>query len=454
MSPKIKHILIANEAEAFAKIIGTIPDKKTRVARINFENYLANRSLFWEGDNKIIITSCLIDPVLLKAANHRFGIKNIVNLCPSKIKMNLSNSILQDRNLLGKLKKTIRENPFIRISPYAYTKDFQILITELRKSKLSFYVDQEPTSGNYEIVQHLDSKIGFRTEVSALQAMGQKIFSPKFFICKTKAGAKAAATTFYKNGLSCVIKASLGEGGWGLLVLQKYSYKSTFSLEKYIGAQFAKDSIWKKGSIVVEEFVTSSNTRADSPSLEFFLDDSGPRITYICNQLLSQSGAFLGVLIGKSSVIPKIKSEVDCVGLIIARRYWELGYRGFFDIDFVISKSGVIFPIETNARRTGGTHVFDLTQKIFGKNWEEKTLSLSSDSFKYGEEVLPAETILKKNSPISFPMNGRKKGVVITIIDSQRPVFGFIIFAPTQGEILRIHEKLTGLWNRDIVTPL
>lgn len=453
MSPKIKHILIANEAEAFAKIIGTISDKKTRAARINFENYLANRSLFWEGDNKIIITSCPIDPVLLKVTNHKFGIKNIVNWCPLKIKMNLSNSILQDRNLLGKLKKTIRKTPFIKISPYAYTREFQILVTKLRKSKLSFFVDQEPTSRSCEIVHHFDSKVGFRKEILALQSEGQKIVSPKFFICKTKAETKVAATTFYKNDLSCIIKASLGEGGWGLFVLRKDSYDSIFSLEKYINAQFAKDSIWKTGSIVVEEFIVPS-IRADSPSLEFFLDDLGPRITYICNQMLSQSGAFLGVLIGKDSVIPKIKSEVSRVGLIIARRYWELGYRGFFDIDFVISKSGVIFPIETNTRRTGGTHVFDLTKKVFGKNWEEKTLSLSSDSFEYGEKVLSAETILKIMSPISFPVGGKKKGVVITIIDSHRPVFGFIIFAPNRDEVLSIHAKLTSLWNKDIVTPL
>src|SRR3989338_1127426 len=98
MSPKIKHILIANEAEAFAKIIGNIPDNKTRATRINFENYLANRSLFWEGDNKIIITSCPIDSVLLKSASHKFGMKNIVNWCPSKVKVGLSRSIIQDRN--------------------------------------------------------------------------------------------------------------------------------------------------------------------------------------------------------------------------------------------------------------------------------------------------------------------------------------------------------------------
>lgn len=33
-------------------------------------------------------------------------------------------------------------------------------------------------------------------------------------------------------------------------------------------------------------------------------------------------------------------------------------------------------------------------------------------------------------------------------------LFVFVIFAPTQNEILRLHEKLTSLWKRDIVTSL
>lgn len=104
-----------------------------------------------------------------------------------------------------------------------------------------------------------------------------------------------------------------------------------------------------------------------------------------------------------------------------------------------------------NTRRTGGTHVFDLTRRIFGRNWINETAVLSSDAFHYGSRVVSAEKILEKISSVSFPINGEKKGVVITVASTNKPVFGFIIFAVNLSEVMKIYSKLTCIWNKDIV---
>lgn len=154
---------------------------------------------------------------------------------------------------------------------------------------------------------------------------------------------------------------------------------------------------------------------------------------------------------GKDCIDNKIKKSMYNIGKIISNRYWSLGYRGFFDIDFIVSKNKTLFPIETNTRRTGGTHVFDLTKKIFGKYWDKKIVVLSFDSFNYGKTIFSAEIIIEKMSKITFPINGENEGVVITIISQYKPVFGFIIFASNKHKVMKIYKKLTTIWNKDIV---
>ncbi|MFA6601272.1 MAG: hypothetical protein WCT02_00190 [Candidatus Paceibacterota bacterium] len=451
MSKKIKNIIIANETEAFAKIISCITDKRTRAEKIDFEDYLANRSLFWEGDDKIVISSVPIIPALLDSVTDKVGFRNVFNWHPSKKGMNLSSSIFQDKKLLEKLKKVIRENPTVLISPYAFTKELRRLLDNLRKSGLTFSVDQEPERSDYRIVSRLDSKKGFRLEMESLRESGEDIVSPIFRICKNRAEALAVLTYFHENNLSCIVKASYGEGGWGLITIHRENFTSAAYLRKYVRERFLKDPIWKSGPIVIEEFIASNNGWLCSPSVEFFIDKNGTNVTYICNQLLDKSGAFIGAYIGKGCVGPIMKASINRIGIIIARHYWALGYRGFFDIDFVISASGAAVPIETNARRTGGTHLFDLARYIFGDNWQSKISALSADSFEYGKKVLPASYIYKKMKPILFPIKGTRKGIVITLLSIKKPVLGFVIFGSNREEVLRIRAKLTHIWKRDIV---
>ena len=444
MSNKFKNIIIANDAEAFSFIINSIKNKVKRTTKINKEHFLSSRFLFWEGDDKIIITPFSIEKSILTQAQS-IGYKNIENWYPSEIDVNLSDAIIKDETLFNNLKKVIRNNPGIILSPYSYTKSFANLTKTLKKANLKFYVDQQPQKKKEYLVDYLGSKVGFRIEIQKLK----KIPSPKFFIVTNKRVIIESAVLFYEQNMSCVIKAYSGEGGWGVLIIHKEDYTSKNNLSKKIQSLLNKDTIWATGPYVVVEFILSLKGNENSPSLEVFIDDSGFKITYVCNQIVDSSGVFFGILIGKKCLKKSTTSKINAIAKIIADRYFELGYRGFFDVDFVASKNGVLYPIETNVRRTGGTHVFDLTRKLFGKNWFNKTVVLSTDSFYYGDTVLSAKEIINKMSKITFPIKGKKKGVVVVATNSHEPYFSFIIFAPSNGEVMQIRKKLTHVWNKD-----
>ena len=82
-----------------------------------------------------------------------------------------------------------------------------------------------------------------------------------------------------------------------------------------------------------------------------------------------------------------------------------MGYRGYFDIDVVVAKnSKEIYLIETNTRRTGGTHVYDIAKKLFGTKWEKKNFLISNDQFCYGKKVIAPKIIFDKIKNLLYPM--------------------------------------------------
>ncbi len=441
-----KHIIFANVAEAFKNVLDKVTNKKEKKERINLEHNLCHRSLFWEKDDKVVITPFAIPPAFIDQNCHIMDFKNVKNLFPRKIdSISLSDAILKDKYLLQTIIQFIKNNPGINLSPYAVTPDFLKLLEVFRKGKMIFRTNEVPLAYSRWIVSYLDSKVGFREEV--LKLRNKKINIPEGFVCEKKEEAKKAAIWFYMHNRSCIIKANHGESGWGLIPLKKKNFISVSSLEKEIENNLFNDSIWKNEFIVVEEFIEPNlKIGGGSPSAELLLTDKGPRLTYICGQIVGEGGNFLGVIMGKKLMGDQINAKLTYSSYAIGEKYWKLGYRGFFDIDFVISRNGEPYATETNARRTGGTHIFDIARRVFGSNWDRDAYLFSQDSFKYAGKNLPTGILIEKMKQILFPVQNRQKGVIMTLVNQQLPIFGFAIVAPTLLEIKNLYTELCKTW--------
>ena len=51
----------------------------------------------------------------------------------------------------------------------------------------------------------------------------------------------------------------------------------------------------------------------------------------------------------------------------MGEQYAKAGYRGYYDVDFIAGRGGELFITESNVRRTGGTHVYAVASRLFGK---------------------------------------------------------------------------------------
>ena len=373
------------------------------------------------------------------------GFKNVHNLYPEKIDISLSDALMRDRKLLDNICRIIKNNPGIRISPYCATEKFTLLVENLRKKELDFSVLEMPAEKSKWFVSYLDSKIGSRIEIGRIKDIHENV--PSSIMCKNQEEAIKVILWFYENDRSCVLKANFGESGWGTVFVKRENFRNSKEVIKYIRKEFKTDSIWNDELILVEEYkIPSKKLSSGSPSSELFLSDKGVKITYLCDQVLGNKGDFLGVALGKNLLNKRISDELKIISLQVGKKFLELGYRGFFDIDFILSENDVPYIIETNMRRTGGTHVYDTARTIFGNNWEDKCFVISQDNFSYGKKMLNEEAILDKMKKIAYPINGKNEGVIISIINKWKPNFGFIILSESNKKALDIYNKMLDIW--------
>jgi len=442
-------ILIANTAEAFQEILIKDSHTKQGKERIRHELALSQRAFFWGADDKIVITPYTIHPLLLEANKRNLGFSNVVNLAPVNSGINLSLSIIEDKGLFKRIVGEIRNNPGIVISPYAVTQNFLQLVSRLEKLGLDFVVNEKPEDKSLWTASYLDSKAGFRTEMLKLGFKYKEVKVPEGFVAQDAKEAQQITEWFYENGHSSVLKANFGESGWGMKILKLKEYSSLSIFQKAVSKILRNDVIWQNTSIIVEQFVESDiEVAGGSPSTEMFVTDEGTSFLYHCGQILNQSGVFFGVEMGRDVLSDSLSKKLLAIGNIIGKRYWELGYRGRFDIDFIISKSGEIYVAETNTRRTGGTHVYDLTKYLFGRGCEKETYLLSHDSFLYHNKRMEVQELLKKLKPILYPVGNEKKGVITTLISEWSPILGYIVVASNRSEGQKIQKKLFSTFNK------
>ena len=440
-------ILVANTAEAFKEVLLKDKDTKAGAERIKHELTLSQRAFFWESDDKIVITPHPIPLPLFELNKRICGFKNVVNVAPSAGDIELSNAITGDKWLRALIVKEARSNPQLTMSPYAVTRDFLVLSDQLRG--ISIQTKERPPNKSLWTIAYLDSKAGFRAEMLKLAAQHREIKVPQGFVVQDTTEAQAMAGWFYGNGQSSILKANFGESGWGIATFKVKAYSSLSVFRKQVKKLLQSDVIWRDMSIVVEQFIEHDvSVAGGSPSTEIFVGEEGISILYHCRQLLNEFGSFLGVEIGKDALSDALTRELARIGNIIGKWYGELGYRGFFDIDFIVSKDGGIYVVETNTRRTGGTHTYDLAKHLFGNEWKNEVYLLSHDSFCYQKKRMDAEKILQKVSPILYPMKGKQKGIVVTLISEWSPVMGYIIIASNPDEGRELQKRLFWLFKK------
>lgn len=434
----IETILLANTAEAFERLLNATSSMKEGMRRMHHELSLSQRAFFWGDDHKAVIIPSPIPQVLIDHNQQVCGYSEIATLSLETPKVNLSTAMNDSPSLMDYITQAAQQNPKLVISPYAATDSFAALSRILIQRGVKLAAKEIPQANSLWTVKYLDSKAGFRTE---MQKMGAVI--PEGFIADSKDQALDIAEWLYAQEKAVAIKANHGESGWGLIITQNEGFLNAVSLREKISRQMANDPVWDNTLIVVEEAIMADmNIAGGSPSTEFYVDERGAHTTYHCGQFLNAQGGFFGVELGKGVLSQRLVSDLQRIADGVGDRYHALGYRGYFDVDFIIGEGGNLYMAETNMRRTGGTHVYDLARHLFGEQWSKEAYLLSHDSFCYGSSMCSPETLLDRLKSLLYPINGEGRGVVVTLMNPWDPIMGYIAIAPDMMAGRRLQQQL------------
>lgn len=403
-------IVIANTAEAFADLLDRIDPAADRTTH---ELDLAGRVLLWGGSEKIVITPCAVDGYLIQSTMHLMNLQRLDVWQPNRSTLRLCADILQDEELLSRLRSESERATSFLVRPYAITPEF---------CALSEHLHWGSYRAALKVAQALDSKAGFRQAFENSQ-----ITLPNGSICSTLEATAAAVHAFAKRGQQAVVKVHNGESGWGMRLLNPPEERLEPLAEcvAAIGSLFDSDPIWAAGPYIVEEFVSHDRSITNfSPSGEATIDDSGLHFDYLCSQIVDGDGEFSGVCIGAEIENSCHAEEIQRQTLLVGKALQAGSYRGTYDVDFIVSSEGVLFAVESNVRHTGGTHVFSAAHRLFGARWHEHTF-VSNDAIRYGAYPLPAIDILNRLRK-RLLKGGDDEGVIISFISAQRPIVGLI----------------------------
>jgi len=410
----IKNIFISNVLEGYYQTYLSLPEKEKKYW-IKHDFREANRAFFYGSDNKAIVTSYPINSAHFAYIKNLVGWKNVVNLYPKNPTPSICNDLVSGK-AGEELVKIIKENPGLKIIAYRNSPEFFNLIESLRTKNLEFKTPESVTKEDQFIVRYAGSKRGFR-HLWSVALVGKeyekKLAIPYGFITKDKVEAIEAGYWFRKRNRSFVVKYNFGVSGVGLIMFKKdFLPKDYVSFKKYLERQM-KDEIWNEPLTIIEEMIdVDTNLFSGSPNVELCIDEEGGvRRSYSCEQVLDSDGkTFLGIYINPevtNSDYMKVGFEA---GEIFGYELAKLGYRGIFDIDFVISKEGKLYAVESNLRRTGGTHTHEFCQSLLGEEYFYNYNVLSEDI--HLKEKLKYQDFMSKFGDYKYNPN-KKEGFIL-----------------------------------------
>lgn len=429
-------VVISNFAEAHVDFLGRAADPAEREDLINGESYHGDRTLLWAGDPKLVFVSYPVAHA--EWITGRLNFPGTRHLAPSQPTPYLSLDILREPALLQALVDYAGVERTVQILPYATTPEFLRLVAALREQhQLIILLPESPQPENLWVRDYVDTKSGFHLLAARWLADAENRL-PLGIICHTPQQAARAAHWFCGRGETCVVKADTGESGIGFNIFSPCSV----SLEETIET-LQHNPYLNTEPILVEQFIPAKQQL--SPSPEVFVPPLGqgePYIMYPTQQLLMNFGDFCGILVSGEQFAQPWYADLERCSLAIASGLQAMGYVGHFDLDCVVDDDGRLYPLEVNARRTGGTHVHDFATHCIGEDYLEKVALVSHEANDSGRITQAAE-LMEVLSDLLYPINGEQRGVVVTITTPLfKHRFGAIFVAPSVAEAQALQAKV------------
>lgn len=447
----VRTVIVANNREYFSSLDRLVPES-VRVEFVESDFDEADMDIMWHGDDKIVLFPREIDPEFIADIYQIFGFQNTRFIIPHEMGIGLSEDVIADREVFQVVVDTIKESPDPQVVPWGHTPQFQRLIEELQGAGAGFRTPETPIDEGLWVLGYLDKKVGSRELMLKVKARHPEldIKIPEGFVCGTVEEALQKVDYFLLSGRGVVLKANSGGAGVGVYI---FTPESLDSPEKIVAMQkkLRENQLFQSDKVVIEERIDADfNHHGTDPSVDAMVREDGSVEVQATDAMVihhhGEEVGFYGCIGGKGLFTPEQRQKLLDFTLAVGQELSELGYRGWYDTDYVLATDGQFSPTEVNLRRTSMCYVVDLARLLYGENWEEIISIRTND--KFIRENLCGITYQKLKeilADIIYPINGLKEGVIIT--ESMRSKFGrgkfgYLIFGDGQDRTRELERIL------------
>lgn len=161
---------------------------------------------------------------------------------------------------------------------------------------------------------------------------------------------------------------------------------------------------------------------------------------------------FYGCVLGRGLFTEDQNKKLKEMSTAVGRELAKIGYRGWYDVDYILSRSGDFYATECNLRRTSICYMLDLAKLLFGENYENKMAMRSNDKYiRPNMKDLSYRDLKAILEPVLYPMAEQQRGIVITqsfraMYD--RGKFGYVSIGEDQNDTRNIELELNRLLKR------
>ncbi len=426
-------------------------DPHERQFEIDWNANLAERDLLSiaEENDAIFISPRPIKDSFLTYYQQVFGQKHIQILVPKTHTGEICEDIINDNELIDELIKAANSVKKLTLISYSTSPQFLHLVSKLQKKDITVYTPESPEVPSAWTVNFYGSKSGIRQLAQKSGAIEPDFKIADGLICSSTYDAAMIAAHKYIKEDGVVIKTNKGHSGAGVLLLRPGDLPKEYeACEQAIHAMLKKDKYWEEFPIVIEDLLNvNPSIGGGFPNVEFKIQKSGKiELLYYCAMRVDKNGVYKGQEMHTSVIPERLAARIIDTGFFIGEQYAAAGYRGYFDVDFVAAKNGEIYVTESNARRTGGTHMYKTAVNLIGKEFMTDSYTLSNNDYSLSKGKKPSfESILRVLSPVLFDKK-TKEGVVLASSNLlEQGKFAYIIFGKNEKRSLEIEAEMEHL---------
>lgn len=451
--PKIPDstVYIFNMSEDVWPFISAMSDKRKQKLEIEENADLGDRDIFsfCSEESMIFVLPRPIDQEFFDYFTSLFGKRNYRVLVPKEHSGVICEDIIHDTAIMDTLVTAANGMRRLIIKSYTTSQQFLDLVRELRERGLTIFTPESPEEEDAWTVNFFGSKSGIRQLSQQSRAVEPDFIMAEGIVASGIIDASRIAANKYVSERGVVLKTNKGHSGAGVLLLREGELPSEYSFcQKAILKMLQKDEYWKLFPIVIETLLSVNPAVGGGyPNVEFqILKNGHVEFLYYGGMRVTKDGVFRGMEIHNDAISERVAVRMVDTGFFIGEQYRSNGYRGYFDVDFVASKNGQLYVTESNVRRTGGTHVFAVAERLFGKDFMYLTYILSNNSYALREDkTFTFNEMLTMLTPVLFNKETREGLIIISenLLSYHR--LGYIIFGKNEKHARDIEAKMIEL---------